>query len=99
MHFSRNFIRTTADGLQNTAISNNTDAITAAEAYNQRCNNSSFSRVTISQNTAISIMDAITKQKQPENNSRNSEARTTADGLQKTQLFPQYRCNNSRNFS
>jgi hypothetical protein len=35
--------RTTADGLQNTAISNNTDAITA-EATTSRCNNSrSFS--------------------------------------------------------
>jgi hypothetical protein len=35
--------RTTADGLQNTAISNNTDAITAELQLEQRNNSRSFS--------------------------------------------------------
>jgi hypothetical protein len=59
--------RTTADGQKNTAISNNTDAITAAET---------LARTTADglQNTAISNTDAITTEVQLEQMHNKAEA-------------------------
>jgi hypothetical protein len=69
--------RTTADGLQNTAISNNTDAITAEATTRAAITAETLARTTADVFKTQLFHDAITAE---------TLARTNADGL-KTQLF------------
>jgi hypothetical protein len=77
----------TADGLQNTAISNNTDAITETLARTSRWS---------SKNTAINNTDATAEATTRAGNSR-SFRRTTADGLKHS--YFQYRCQQQKQSS